>query len=310
MNCKILVSLALIIGLFSSCSRKSTPNPAPVDTLAAGWKKITSPSGGLDDIFFVNNNTGYTTGGGVIYRSTDGGNNWQKVYQSPQGILNIGMGSETTSAFIGASGKIIFTKNGGASFDSVTVSDNLSDVFFVNATTAYAVGNSFWKTTNAGSSWTKLYDFTGGVYRSLHFLNEMNGWMAGTGGKVFKTTNGGLNWEQKTVGPDYDFTATGNVFFIDQNNGYVTDGTSIAKTTNSGTSWSKVFTRPSGYTDLHFISADVGYITDGHYLRKTIDGGATWTKELVLANFGLIEIHFTDSNHGWVCGTGVVKFEK
>ena len=309
MKCKFLISFALIICILSSCSRKPTPDPAPVETLAAGWRKIAIPTEDFSDIFFINN-TGYTVGGGKIYRSTDGGNNWQKVYHSATSFMNIGMGSESNIAFVGYSNKIIFTKNGGASFDSVTINDQLNDIYFVNATTAYGIGNSFWKTTNAGSTWTKLYDFTPSIYRSLYFLNEMNGWMAGSGGVVFKTTNGGLNWEQKTVGSDLDFS-TGNVFFVDQNNGYVTDDTRIAKTTNGGSSWSKVFTATSGFVDLHFISADVGYITAGGSVHKTINGGATWTKELALTNIALYEVHFTDSNHGWACGGGgVLKFEK
>ena len=109
MKCKFLISFALIICILSSCSRNPTPDPAPVDTLATGWKKIAIPTEDFSDIFFINN-TGYTVGGGKIYRSTDGGNNWQKVYHSATSFMNIGMGSESNIAFVGHSNKIIFTK--------------------------------------------------------------------------------------------------------------------------------------------------------------------------------------------------------
>jgi photosystem II stability/assembly factor-like uncharacterized protein len=178
-----------------------------------------------------------------------------------------------------------------------------------NATTVYAVGEKFWKSVDAGSTWTKIYDFpfSSAGYRSLHFLNDQYGWVAGASGP-FKTTNGGIAWEQKP-NPAFSF-GSGNVFFTDVNNGYVSDGSITAKTTNGGNTWNRVFTGSSGYNDLHFISTNTGYTTDGNYVYKTLDGGSTWNKEVALPQKILVELHFTDASHGWACGTGaVLKFQ-
>ena len=304
---KILLIPILILPLLFACSKdSSTDPPPPVDTLGTGWKKIAMPDVSFNDIFFINNNTGYTVGDADIFRSADGGNSWQKVYHSANGLTNIAMGSESNIVFISfPTNKIIFTNNVGLSFDSVIINDQISDAFFVSSTTVYAVGNSFWKSINAGISWSKLYDFPSpfGGYESLHFLNDQNGWVAGIGGG-YKTINGGTTWEQKTAGADFDFSsATANVFFVDLNQGYLSDGSRIGKTANGGSSWIKVFTGPRGYQDLHFLTAATGYITDGSYIYKTTNGGSSWSKEVVLPHSILVELHFTDANHGWGCGT-------
>jgi photosystem II stability/assembly factor-like uncharacterized protein len=315
-NKKSLLFLAITIALLSACSRNtatdvpSPVNTSPVDTLGTGWEKIAMPSLTYTDIFFINN-TGFTVGGTNIFKSIDGGNTWQKIYQSASTLVNIAMGSESNIVFTSATNKILFTKDGGINFDSVTVVDVPNDAFFVNATTVYAVGNSFWKSTNAGSTWTKLYNFPASGYTSLHFLNDQNGWVVASGG-AYKTINGGTTWQQKISGPDFNFNgATGSVYFIDANTGYISDGGHIGKTSNSGDSWTKIFNAGSGYQDIHFVSLTTGYFTDSKYIYKTTNGGTNWNKEVVLQGKTFIELHFTDATHGWACGSDgtILKYQ-
>ena len=239
-----LILIVLTFPIFYGCSKNSSPDsrPTPVDTLVGGWKKIAMPDLSFNDIFFINNNIGFAVGATDIFKSSDGGNNWQKVYHTANGFVNIAMGNESNAAFFTYGNKIIFTKDGGTSFDSVTINGDAIDGFFVNATTVFSIGKSFWKSINAGSTWTKLYDFASTGYKSLNFLNDQIGWVAGTGG-VYKTINGGVSWELKTPGSDFDFSnGYGSVFFLDANNGYLSDGYRIGKTTNGGASWSRLFT--------------------------------------------------------------------
>lgn len=310
----IFILFVSVLPIYYGCSKKSSSDepPVAVDTLATGWKKISVPAIDLNDIFFINNTAGFAVGGPNIFKSSDGGNTWQQIYYSPAGLVNIAMGNESNIVFVTYNNKIIFTKDGGNSFDSVTIStDLITDAFFVSSTTVYAIGKSFWKSVNAGSSWTKQYDFTSTGYKSLHFLNDQVGWVVGAGG-AFNTTNGGVAWQQKFVGPDLDFSNnSGNVYFVDGNTGYISDGRHIGKTINGGTSWNKIFNTNSAYQDLHFVSATTGYFTDDKYIYKTRDGGATWNKEVVLQGKTIVELHFTDATHGWACGAGgvILKFQ-
>ena len=86
-------AIALVI-TFTSCTRDTddvvSPPPDPTDTtqpidspvtetLAPGWKEIKLPTDDyIYDIVFYGD-TGYCYAGKHLYRSVDGGDNWEKV---------------------------------------------------------------------------------------------------------------------------------------------------------------------------------------------------------------------------------------
>jgi hypothetical protein len=79
------ISLLLTISIFIfSCSKHDNPvtPPAPelFDTLGAGWQRIEiNKSQTLEDIFFVNNQTGFLCGYKYLGKSTDGGLTWNRI---------------------------------------------------------------------------------------------------------------------------------------------------------------------------------------------------------------------------------------
>lgn len=130
---------------------------------------------------------------------------------------------------------------------------------------------------------------------------------------LYKTTNGGVNWQLIST-TSFDFSFGGNVFFYDANTGYAADTIRVGKSSNGGTSWVVQKTLPPIYHDIHFVSNDIGYLTSDNYIFKTTDGGATWKNEVVLQNPGIkfYELHFTDANHGWACSENglILRYEK
>lgn len=310
------LSLFIIFVFFLiACSKDNDadPLPEPIDTLSTGWKKIQLPtSATVIDIFFINNSTGFAIAGNSIFRSLDGGNNWQKVYESRQPLSNIGMGSAANAIFTPSipfgspiSSSLTFsTDDGGSGFDSVGLADvDVKDVFFVSESVAYAAGRNTWKTTNGGDSWTMISSFGGptGGERSLYFLNEQTGWVTGHG--LFKTTNAAVTWNNTPASGGLTFGGTGSISFVDNNTGYITDPYSVNKTSNGGISFTKVFSTPDhGYHDIAFVNAQTGYLTDDEHIFKTVDGGQNWMTEVFLKSIRLVEVHFTDASHGWACG--------
>lgn len=302
---KKLLILSIPFLILISCTKGKNelpPSPAANDTLSAGWKKIQiNDSPGFLDVFFINN-TGFVVGSG-IYKSSDGGDSWNQL-TAPSGSINMGMGNEKNAIFVSPN-QLVATHNGGASFITKAMPDNaLTDVFFTDSSIAYAVGNSVWKTIDGGDNWTKLYDFaTPNGWNSLSFTNEQTGWISNQRG-VYKTINGGIDWQMVNT-DTINLKEGGAIFFLNSDTGYISNSTSIEKTVDGGASWNKVFTCAySYYHDIHFVSDNVGYITDGTHILKTSDGGNTWTKVVALASSSnlLIELHFTDANHGWACG--------
>jgi len=309
---KLFVLAIVVLPLFFSCKKNSSNSPSnPVDTLATGWKKVLfNDPADLIDIFFVKN-TGYAISSTSIYRSTDAGNTWSKLNETAQNFQNLGMGRETNAAFVAAPRIVVSTHDAGNTFDTTLINDySLTDVFFVDSVTAYLAGRGIWKSTDGGVHWTKLYTFTTDStgYKSLYFLNDQTGWVVRNDG-LYATSNGGVNWN-KVPTTGFDFSNTGNVFFETSTTGFISDRLSFGKTSNGGASWTKTFTDNPTYHDIHFVTESTGYLTDGRRIYKTTDGGATWKTEVSLVRGDVIELHFTDPNHGWACGSSgtVLKF--
>ena len=330
---KYVLGLIVLIVICMSCKKDNDPVAPPVvppvappvvppvtnlDSLAQGWSLDTSLHDSFSDIFFTNQ-TGYAVSYN-IYKSTDGGVSWHKKYATARNFFNIAMWGDADALFATQEdgGKIIITHDGGNNFDSVVLGDNkLTDIFFTGPKTVYAVGLYFWRSDDAGDHWTKIYDFNqpafGENYKSLFFLNEQTGWIAGAHG-VFKTINGGISWVLQNT-PEFSYNLyNGNlasVFFSDSLHGLITDLHFVGVTFDSGTNWSKTLPLQDGYHDIHLVNSDTGYVSDNQYIWKTIDAGSTWTKEAKIYNKRLVELHFTDSHHGWACGSGIImRFSK
>ncbi|MGN6802003.1 MAG: WD40/YVTN/BNR-like repeat-containing protein [Ginsengibacter sp.] len=317
----LIVSIACLM-VSASCKKQDSPStmppdPVAADTLSAGWQKINFiDSSDLADIFIINN-TGFAVGSNA-YKTSDGGNNWTLLTAASglvqQTYLNIGMGNDKNAIFTTDNYSFVATRNGGETFTVKQLSDHLlTDVFFVDTTTAYAVGNSVWKTTNAGDNWTKLHDFTPTTgFSSIYFTNKQTGWVVKQNG-VYKTTNGGAA-RQLVNSDSTGLTYGGVTFFVNADTGYVTTRHFVKKTVDGGVTFDKVFTLSyeNAFHDIHFVSANVGYVTDGPRIFKTADGGNTWLKTVALAapSRFLIELYFTDPHHGWACGTKgtILKF--
>jgi hypothetical protein len=55
------------------------------------------------------------------------------------------------------------------------------------------------------------------------------------------------------------------------------------------------------YTDIHFLDEQNGFACFLNKIYKTNDGGKTWKTVVNLVDDSIIEIDFTDINHGWAC---------
>ena len=303
-------SLTLVL---INCSKDDVdPQPSvPKDTLATGWTKShLADSADLLDIYFFGN-TGYTISGSRIYKSLDAGNTWQNQNHplpSPS-FVNMSMGSSDNAIFVSYSFGVVNTKDGGATYDTAELQDSwLSDVFFINSLTAYVVGQHFWKTTDGGTNWIKLYSFSSGPgYKSMFFLDEQTGWILGPNG-LMSTANGGLNWQAVPI-PVYDFSVN-SVWFTNPGTGYISAVGKIARSPNGGSSWENVYQGNSFFHDMHFVDENTFYITDLNRIFKTTNRGNTWTREVVTEKYSFVELHFTSATRGWACGSKgtILKF--
>lgn len=162
-----------------------------------------------------------------------------------------------------------------------------------------------WRPTSAPPASSRTDD--------IWFVTPDVGWAVNSDGKILKTSDGGDSW---TV----QFTAPGDylrcVAFANANIGWVgtlTRARRLYHTLNGGGAWTPVVglpvDAPVAVCGLSVVSDQVVYAagsnrpSDPPRMMKTTDGGASWTAWSMSAHASiLIDVHFTDSLHGWVVG--------
>jgi photosystem II stability/assembly factor-like uncharacterized protein len=195
-----------------------------------------------------------------------------------------------TIALIFGINNVLFSQSGWIWQNPLPQGNNMTDLQFVNSTTAYAMCfNSVMKSTNAGSNWSIYYTNHSQNNTSLQFINETTGYIVSDSGIVLKTVNGGVNWSMV-----YDFHQAKfhKIYFSDVNTGYLLRynnyysgfGTLLYRTTNSGINWNVILNDTTvTLNDVKFTSIQIGYFAGyfGNYshnfryakILKTTNGG-------------------------------------
>ena len=237
---------------------------------------------------------------GDILKTTDAGANWVSqitTYTTP--IYGIAFTSDETG-YLAGSISLYKTTNGGINWNTVynsTTNEIFTDIVFTDANTGYAVGSygRQLKTTNAGVSWTaSTISSSGSIMSSLCFVNESSGYAVGDNNAAVRTTNAGVNWTSMSVASP--FVNLSDVFFTDINNGYISCTNGIYRTTNGGDSWFLLSTPTGGYAKVQF-RGNFGYaITGDGKIIKSIDAGVSWIVQPTVTTNGLSALYFNSDN--------------
>ncbi len=163
------------------------------------WVLTSNLNSNLYGVYFTNHNTGYICAGdGTVYKTTNGGNNFTQHFVGPYLFESIRFISQTTGYVAGHDAFnhscVYRTTNSGQNWENILeYTEELYDVFFVNENTGYTSGwNSILKTTNAGINWLVLNKPENNAYFNIHFFSPNNGFLCGGGGRIYKTTSGGV----------------------------------------------------------------------------------------------------------------------
>lgn len=268
---------ALFLVIFSYCCLNSA---------SAQWVQQNNPTGFyINDMSFVNNNTGWACFDGLC-KTTNGGTNWDTL-QRPEGnaLLSIHF-LDANTGFIG-SFRFWKTTNGGSSWTNINLSgSNFSEIYFINSLTGWVVttGNShIYRTTDGGNNWTEIYYSINNSLTSVNFINVNTGWSCGYHGNIINTTNGGTNWTNQNSGTAENLFS---ISFSDANTGRVTgDNGTYLRTTNGGANWMSV-AAPFGsfFNKLFFINSSSGWIAGHDGLAFTTNNGTNWIDQTPAAN--------------------------
>lgn len=167
----------------------------------------------------------------VILYTSDGGTNWHKYYT---GITTkIKGGADQDEYIAGEGGTILYAPQGNytsynfkywSHINSLPNAQSLGSVFFTDNNTGYSINRNLttinlFKTNDGGKNWNLI---SNGVYssdkmNSLFFTNSNVGYIAGSYGKIAKTTNAGDNWIYQNSSTSKDLY---KLYFPNENVGY------------------------------------------------------------------------------------------
>ena len=242
----------------------------------------------MASITFVNNLKGFvTTNNGSIYKTTNGGENWSCDSIGGTFYQSIFFINEYTGWACGEGGYVIKTTNSGVNWinHQSNVYCNLNDIYFINSQVGYIASDSGYilKSTDGGENWSKTIPYINNKkYRTIHFVNSNTGFVIGnryytigyypyTQRVVLKTTNAGLSWESKIDITQQNVIYFNNLFFVNNNTGWIIGGRrnnyntsalgEIRKTTNGGENW--FFEQNpinESFNYMKFVNEDIGWI--------------------------------------------------
>lgn len=172
----------------------------------------------------------------------------------------------------------------------------------------------FFSTTISFSQWSYVSTIPGSreIY-SMSVINQNLIWVCSDNAAVFRSTNGGLNWDARNFGlPSGNITS---ITALDTSFCWIgTESGSIYKTTNGGYNWTMQFSLAGSFSDgIKMFTQNYGiYYGDPtgagqpHQWRFTTDGGTNWllspNAPIALANeAGLLNAwDWTDTGKYWI----------
>jgi photosystem II stability/assembly factor-like uncharacterized protein len=153
---------------------------------------------------------------------------------------------------------------------------------------------------------------------AVYFADPRRGWVAGDGGFVSHTVDGGLTWTQQSVATK---DAINDIYFRNKDNGYLLAGNSIFQTEDGGLTWQEIRryfasdfggAQPELYS-VRFSGKKRGWVV-GSISRDDVvvdslviytdDAGKSWQRQRVPTRQELIHVDFADEKRGWIVGVG------
>ena len=222
----------------------------------------------------------------------------------------------------GDSGTIVTTRNGGQGWEvqNSNIYSQILDIFFINELEGWAIsldlelpvyGTILLHTLDGGTTWnSQLYPQENIFFRTILFLDSLNGWMGGENGALVYTTDGGSNWTPAAVdsGVFAHFPII-NLTFYQQQLAFACGGAFdlagvIWRSTDSGQHWISRGVAPEPIQQLRIFDSlrVIGVGGDYEYgvsIIRSVDGGENWNYSL-LPTYGIARaVDFRTPQEAW-----------
>jgi photosystem II stability/assembly factor-like uncharacterized protein len=213
----------------------------------------------------INDTVGWACGATALLKTTDGGENWQRV---------------NTPGYTG----------------------NLWWIDFLNEQYGFAAADGkVLRTTDGGNNWEVLQAGDNRPLYSIDVIDSQHIAAAGHGGTNYRGKNiyssdGGYTWAE---GAALTFEAVNDIKYTDRDTGYlVMDEVGFYKTTNRGQSWAHV-TNAIGEYELSIVSHNIGYSAGTSLKIYKAEGNLESWRKLIL-NEDFSDVFFINEYKGFV----------
>lgn len=245
---------------------------------------------------------------GLLYRTYDGGNTWEKLPDPEPGYLGGFSGIEFVTPEVGWSGWYQ-TTDGGNTWEYIPhhFPEGIEYIYgrvFVDTLTGWAYNyKTILKTEDGAKNWFIQKVTKHGILSGISFYNRDIGWVCGDGGTIYKTTDAGENWIRMGKG------TTDNLYdvdFVDSETGWVVglNGT-ILHTANGGKTWKQQESNVEDFLSaVDFANENNGWAVGKGYILNTKNGGGKWVMQYQhdLGNGYFRDVQFLDQSTGFVVG--------
>ncbi|MEM8584639.1 MAG: YCF48-related protein [Bacteroidota bacterium] len=257
------------------------------------------------EVVFFDENVGYVLGNqSTIGRTTDGGENW--IFAQPDNFTSTFLTGRHMEVL--DNGDIIATwgsanaslsTDGGNSWQNLLTDDEVDQVesgleFFDvldNGRIIFVMNEQVMYSDNGGQTWNfESFDELPFPIRVVEFLDNDIGFVAGNDNKLYKTSNGGLSWQELTGPYASDNSDTRAFFAFDEMNLLASRGTGASFSSDGGQTWNDISDFPTGYgfsLDANGRLWSTGFASGNNgSLHWSDDMGQTWNDAAYVCHAG------------------------
>ena len=238
------------------------------------WDTIHLSDGWLMSLSIVNDTIIYAGGqDAVSFKSIDGGLSWIHNGMIPgccDDLSTLYYLNEDTGIAVRFNAGIWKTEDGinwtRPNFGGHSYFPNTSSIQFINDSTGYVAMDTVYKTSDYGTTWTRLNVDSIIAAKCIYMKNINDGIVVGEHGKISLTFDGGNSWTSPTtistltlydvgfISDSVGFIVSGYNYFPPEN-----DWGEIYVTRNKGFTWSLMQSFNYSLTSLQFVNDSTGF---------------------------------------------------
>lgn len=248
------------------------------------WAHPRPQGDGINDVAFIDANTGIAASSNTLLRTTDGGTSWTVVARAAAfdtAFVSVRYATALIAVAVGGNGVIVRSIDGGLTWNAVSsgTTQNLRALRFASATTGVAVGvNRILRTTDGGATWTTASSanddwqdvaVSGNTFVAIGGTN-------GIQGRFARSDDGGATWSAGNLGTTAGFFG---VAFVPGSATVIAVGASGAmrRSLDGGANWAAASSGSSAFLrTIAFTDANTGLIGGVATILRTTNGGANW----------------------------------